>query len=729
MEDAEKGEIYIAGQQVNQVKASKRGVGFVFQNYAFFVILALCILPSLYAWFNIKASWDPYGQQATSQIKIGVINNDKGTEFNGKLINIGDQVVDQLKENDLMGWQFVDEAEGEKALEEGTFYATITIPDNLSQDITSLVTSDVKKGQMIYRVNEKINAIAPKLTSKGATGVQENINQTIVETVSGILFEAGKGLGLEIQETVLPQLSHVYDQLEELISKFGDMNSLVQTAHNGGIQLKDLIASIQTDLPLIETTITSAKTTITSLESFMDTSKSALSDFMPTLKNDLLLIQTIADELNTYVSQIEEAILSGSDKAPELIENLITKVESTQSLVQSFVKVLESFNKFPAGRFDELISQLQGVNGELDKAKDFLQQLHDTTVNGGEPNLTVLNNIKTLLSSVSSTASAIYNRFDSAIVPSLNNVIDQAYSTATNVLQVLKEAEAKLPDVASLLNTAYEGADKGIDAIEYINSKLPEAENKVREVTAKLGDINESQSLQEVLTLLQEAVTERQNFMSSPVDLVEETIFPMHNYGTAMTPFYSVLAQWVGMTLLISMLSVHAKGEYRPSEEYFGKFLLFATIALVQGLIIALGDLYLLNIYCVNPGLFIVGILFTSITFTFIVYSLVSVFGNVGKVVSIILLVLQVAGSGGTFPIQLTPKFFQIINPFLPFTYAISFARESIGGVVENVLAKDIIIMCIYSVGAVLISLFLKKPINKLLHGFAEKFEESGLGE
>lgn len=702
----------------------------IFTNYAaLIVILALCILPSLYAWFNIKASWDPYGQEATSQIKIGVINNDKGTEFNGKLINIGDQVVDQLKENDLMGWQFVDEAEGEKALEEGTFYATITIPDNFSQDITSLVTSDVKKGQMIYRVNEKINAIAPKLTSKGATGVQENINQTIVETVSGILFEAGKGLGLEIQETVLPQLSHVYDQLEELISKFGDMNSLVQTAHNGGIQLKDLIASIQTDLPLIETTITSAKTTITSLESFMDTSKSALSDFMPTLKNDLLLIQTIADELNTYVSQIEEAILSGSDKAPELIENLITKVESTQSLVQSFVKVLESFNKFPAGRFDELISQLQGVNGELDKAKDFLQQLHDTTVNGGEPNLTVLNNIKTLLSSVSSTASAIYNRFDSAIVPSLNNVIDQAYSTATNVLQVLKEAEAKLPDVASLLNTAYEGADKGIDAIEYINSKLPEAENKVREVTAKLGDINESQSLQEVLTLLQEAVTERQNFMSSPVDLVEETIFPMHNYGTAMTPFYSVLAQWVGMTLLISMLSVHAKGEYRPSEEYFGKFLLFATIALVQGLIIALGDLYLLNIYCVNPGLFIVGILFTSITFTFIVYSLVSVFGNVGKVVSIILLVLQVAGSGGTFPIQLTPKFFQIINPFLPFTYAISFARESIGGVVENVLAKDIIIMCIYSVGAVLISLFLKKPINKLLHGFAEKFEESGLGE
>ena len=105
--------------------------------------------------------------------------------------------------------------------------------------------------------------------------------------------------------------------------------------------------------------------------------------------------------------------------------------------------------------------------------------------------------------------------------------------------------------------------------------------------------------------------------------------------------------------------------------------MLFATIALIQGLIIALGDLYLLNIYCVNPTLFIVGSLLTSVTFTFIIYSLVSVFGNVGKVISIILLVLQVAGSGGTFPIQLTPRFFQVIHPFLPFTRAISESKPS----------------------------------------------------
>lgn len=708
----------------------KEDLNRVFKNYAaIIVILALCILPSLYAWFNIKASWDPYGQEATSQIKIGVINNDKGTIFNGNTLNIGNQVIEQLKGNDLMGWQFVTEAEGEKALKEGKFYATITIPDNFSQDITSFVSSDVKKGQIIYRFNEKINAIAPKLTSKGATGIQESINQTIVETVSGILFQTGKELGSEIQDLVLPQLSNVYQQLEELVSKFDDMNSLVQTAHDGGIQLKDLILSIQNQLPLIHQTITSAEQTLESLETFIDESKSALNDFMPTIKDDLLLIQTITNDLSSYVNQLEDLITTGSESAPKVIEGLIVKVESTQNLMDSFTKVLETFNQFLAGHFDDLISQLQNAKTQLSQVSTFLQQVHDGIINGGQPDLTVLDNIKTLLTSVGTTSTNIYNRFDSTISPTLTTVIEQSYQTADNILSVLKEAENTLPNVEALLNTAYEGSEKGIDAIEYINSKLPEAEKMVQDITSKLGEINQSQSLQEVLTLLQQAVTERQNFMTSPVELVEETLYPMHNYGTAMTPFYSVLAQWVGLTLLISMLSVHAKGTYKVIEEYFGKFLLFLTLSLIQGLVIALGDLYLLKIYCVHPGLFVGGILFTSLTFTFIVYSLVSVFGNVGKVVSIILLVLQVAGSGGTFPIQLTPKFFQVIYPFLPFTYAISFARESIGGVVESVLIKDVIIMCVYIVMAILISLFFKKPINKLLSGFSKRFEESGLGE
>ncbi|MTL70462.1 YhgE/Pip domain-containing protein [Turicibacter sanguinis] len=703
----------------------------IFTNYAaFVVILALCILPSLYAWFNIKASWDPYSQEATSQIKIGVVNNDEGTILNGEAVNIGDQVIEELKKNDLMGWQFVSEEEAEKALDEGTYYATLTIPGSFSNDLTSLVTNDVHKGQIIYRVNEKINAIAPKLTSKGATGVQESVNETVIKTVSSVLLETGKSLGLEIQDTLLPKLASVANSLNELTTKFGLINETVAKANDGGLKLKDLISQIQSDLPKIQETLTSAQTLTSSIETFISTSQGSINDLFPTVKADVQLVTDITAEMMKYVDGLKQAIESGSAEAPTTIQNLITKVNSGENLVESLVKLLESFNKISFGKpLTGIIEQLNGIKTELVNISNFLQTLFDEVVNSGEPDLTLLSKVQTVLQDVQTISSDLVNHFDDKVAAPLNSILDEAYKTSQNVLTVLKDAEAKLPQVSELLNVAYEGADTGIEAIQYVNEKLPQAENIIAELAGKVTDINNSQELKDVLELLQSAVQEREDFLSNPVELVEETVFPMHNYGTAMTPFYSVLAIWVGMTLLVSMLSVKAKGDYHPIEEYFGKFLLFVSISLVQALIIALGDLYILKIYCMNSGLFIVSLLFTAVTFTFIVYSLVSVLGNVGKVASIILLVLQVAGSGGTFPIQLTPKFFQMINPFLPFTYSISMAREAIGGVVQTVLTKDIVILLIFISAAILVAIFLKKPLNKLLSGFAEKYEESGLGE
>lgn len=715
----------------NIVKIYLDDIKRIFTNYAaLIVILALCILPSLYAWFNIKASWDPYGQEATSQIKIGVVNNDQGADLNGKHVNIGNQVIDELKTNDLMGWQFVSQEEADTALEEGTYYATITLPENFSSNITSLVTSDVKKGEIIYKVNEKINAIAPKLTSKGATGVQENINKTIIETVSGILLETGESIGVEVQEMVLPKLANVTGQLWEVTSKFDQINSTVHLAMEGGVKLKDLVASIQSDLPVIQETLTSAQTLTENLEKFIQSSQSNMTELLPTIKTDIELVNSISTEMIQYVDAITAAIQSGSAEAPAMIENLMTKVESGKGLVDSLVSVLEPFAKLPiGGKLKPIIEQLQGVSEELSKVSGFLQTTHDAVANSKEPDLSLLTNIRTILTNIQGLFAHLAGNFDSEIGTSITTILTNASETAQGILTILKEAESKLPEVSDFLNIAFEASGSGIEGIEYVRNKLPDAERVITELATKMEEINENQDLKQVLELLQSSIMERQSFITNPVDLVEEPIFPMHNYGTAMTPFYSVLALWVGMTLLVSMLSVHAHGDYRPIEVYFGKYLLFGTIGLIQALIIALGDLYLLKIYCINPGLFVIGLLFTSAVFAFIVYSLVSVFGNVGKVISIILLVLQVAGSGGTFPIQLTPKFFQVIYPFLPFTYAISFAREAIGGVVESVLTHDIFVLMFYISMAILISIFLKRPINKLMSGFSQRYKESGLGE
>lgn len=714
----------------NIFKIYKDDIKKIFTNYAALIVfIALSILPSLYAWFNIKASWDPYGKEATSQIKIGVVNKDKGAELKGEFKNIGNQIIDQLKENDVMGWQFVSEKEAVKAVEEGSYYAMITIPEEFSEDILSLITDDIKKGKIIYTVNEKVNAIAPKITVKGATAVQENVNKTVIETVSDIVLSTAKDLGIEV-EGQLPKLDNLYDKLVEIQSKFKDLYETTDLAYDGVNKVADLVTNLQNDIPLITDTLNSTKGLATNLIDFISKSQTEINNIAPTIKTDIGLVRDLADEVSSYVDVVINAINTGSENANVLLGNLNTKVSGLRDYLTSIRVLVEKINGHSQnGALSDVLNNLITAENTLNQLYNEIESIKNSLANGNLIDTSKLENAKTVLNDVSNITGNLYDRFDSEILGNINTILNTANDSAKSALEILQRAQDKLPKVEEILTTVSALCNKGNEGIKYAKDNLPRAEEIVNEVTSKVAKIKDSSDLKDLLKLIANNVEERSNYLTSPVELEENSLYPMRNYGTAMTPFYSVLSLWVGMTLLVSMFSAEAHGEYNHMEVYFGKLLLFLTIGMTQALIVALGDLYLLKIYCVNPALFVTGILFTSITFVAIVYSLVSVFGNVGKVTAIILLVLQVAGSGGTFPIQLTPKFFQIINPFLPFTYAISFARESIGGVVQSVLVKDIVIMLIYIVVAILISIFLKKPINNLLSGFTKKFHESGLGE
>ena len=710
----------------NILKIYKEDMKKIFTNYAALIVfIALSILPSLYAWFNIKASWDPYGKEATSQIKIGVVNKDKGAELKGEFKNIGNQIIDQLKENDVMGWQFVSEKEAVKAVEEGSYYAMITIPEEFSEDILSLITDDIKKGKIIYTVNEKVNAIAPKITVKGATAVQENVNKTVIETVSDIVLSTAKDLGIEV-EGQLPKLDNLYDKLVEIQSKFKDLYETTDLAYDGVNKVADLVTNLQNDIPLITDTLNSTKGLATNLIDFITTSQGEINNIAPTIKTDIGLVKDLADEVSSYVDVVINAIKTNGENVKVLLENLSTKVSSLKEYVTSIRVLVEKINGHSQnGALSDVLNNLITAENTLNQLYNEIESIKNSLANGNLIDTSKLENAKTVLNDVSNIAGNLYEKFDTEILGNINTILNTANDSAKSALEILQRAQDKLPKVEEILTTVSALCNKGNEGIKYAKDNLPRAEEIVNEVTSKVAKIKDSSDLKDLLKLIANNVEERSNYLTSPVELEENSLYPMRNYGTAMTPFYSVLSLWVGMTLLVSMFSVEAHGEYNHMEVYFGKLLLFLTIGMTQALIVSLGDLYLLKIYCVNPALFVTGILFTSVVFVAIVYSLVSVFGNVGKVTAIILLVLQVAGSGGTFPIQLTPKFFQIINPFLPFTYAISFARESIGGVVQSVLVKDIVIMLIYIVVSILISIFLKKPINNLLSGFTKKFHES----
>ena len=710
----------------NIFKIYKNDLKDIFTNKVLLVIIiGLCILPSLYAWFNIKASWDPYGN--TGNISVAVINEDSGAEIMNKKVNMGDELVKELKTNKDLGWKFVDRKKALEGVNSGKYYAYIEIPSNFSENLTSLVSKDIKKGTIIYTVNEKINAIAPKITSKGATTIQNEVNQTVVKTVSEVVLKAFKEAGIEIEKQ-LPKLSTLENNLVEVQGKFKDIDKVVDTAVDATDKVSDIIKDIQNDMPLIKDTITNSKNLSSDIKSFLNDSKTGLSQLSPILKNDLGLISEISSNAKNAVSDLIDAINKGSESAPQLIDNLSTKLSNLASSTNTLTKFLEKLNKLvPGNQLKSVIDSLNSISAKLDTAVSSLQTIKNQVANGEKPPLTNLNNLLKVIGDVNTITSSILNNFDSKIQGPISNIIEDSFKVADNIIAVLDSAEKKLPAVEDILNTTLSFSGSAEKGASFIKEKLPYAKSVVDTIVDSMKKINNSSEVNELISLLKSDVLKRSDFLKQPVDLVENRLYPIKNYGSAMAPFYTVLSLWVGILLLMSLLSTNVHGDYKPNEVYFGRGLTFLTLTIIQALIVSLGDIYFLKVQAVNIPLFILISVFTSIVFTAIVYSLVSIFGNVGKAIGVVLLVIQVAGSGGTFPIQVTPQFFYFFYPLLPFTYAISAMREAVGGIYMPNLTKDISTLAIFIVVFVIFTVFFKKPINKVTEKIQDRFNESDL--
>ena len=710
----------------NIFKIYKNDLKDIFTNKVLLVIIiGLCILPSLYAWFNIKASWDPYGN--TGNISVAVINEDSGAEIMNKKVNMGDELVKELKTNKDLGWKFVDRKKALEGVNSGKYYAYIEIPSNFSENLTSLVSKDIKKGTIIYTVNEKINAIAPKITSKGATTIQNEVNQTVVKTVSEVVLKAFKEAGIEIEKQ-LPKLSTLENNLVEVQGKFKDIDKVVDTAVDATDKVSDIIKDIQNDMPLIKDTITNSKNLSSDIKSFLNDSKTGLSQLSPILKNDLGLISEISSNAKNAVSDLIDAINKGSESAPQLIDNLSTKLSDLASSTNTLTKFLEKLNKLvPGNQLKSVIDSLNSISAKLDTAVSSLQTIKNQVANGEKPPLTNLNNLLKVIGDVNTITSSILNNFDSKIQGPISNIIEDSFKVADNIIAVLDSAEKKLPAVEDILNTTLSFSGSAEKGASFIKEKLPYAKSVVDTIVDSMKKINNSSEVNELISLLKSDVLKRSDFLKQPVDLVENRLYPIKNYGSAMAPFYTVLSLWVGILLLMSLLSTNVHGDYKPNEVYFGRGLTFLTLTIIQALIVSLGDIYFLKVQAVNIPLFILISVFTSIVFTAIVYSLVSIFGNVGKAIGVVLLVIQVAGSGGTFPIQVTPQFFQNVYPLLPFTYAISAMREAVGGIYMPNLTKEISNLAIFIVVFVIFTVFFKKPINKVTEKIQDRFNESDL--
>ncbi|KEI85731.1 YhgE/Pip domain-containing protein [Clostridium botulinum] len=717
----------------NIFKIYNRDLQNIITNWvAIVVMLGLMILPSLYAWFNIKSSWDPYSN--TKSISVAVVNKDKAAFFKGQSINVGEELVNKLKINKNIGWKFVDDKEAEKGVKYGKYYASIMIPEDFSYKILSITRDKQEKPTLIYSVNEKSNAVAPKITSKGVTTIQSEVTKTFVKTVNGIIFEMFNKLGIELEKGK-PKLKDLMNMIFYVNDKIPEINASIDKLEKGAITLEEFIEKINKDIPLIKDTINRALSAGDKTKLFLSKSKEGINNVAPYIKQDLIIARKINSTAEVLIEEGVDLIGKNSSKARENLLSSKDKLTNVKEILNSILQLIDIINKdkknIIMNDFQNKIKDMkERVNNKIENINTVISSID----RGEKVSVEALNRLNNKANGIDSILEKTIEDFNPKIVPAINNVLNDLIVVADNTIQLLKNANENLPGATELLDKGYTGAEKGIKGIKILKSNLPSIEKSIGEVSNKLKTLDDDERLNEIIKLMKSNAKIESDFISNPVEIKENRIYPIPNYGSAMAPFFTTLSLWVGALILVSILSVEVKDikgakKLKVYEKYFGRYFTFMTIAIFQALIVSLGDIYLLKVYVSNKSIFILFSIFISIIFSMIIYTLVSVFGNVGKALGVILLVLQISASGGTFPIEVTPGFFQRINPLLPFTYAVSGMREAVGGVIEGILLRDIIILLIYFTLSILLALLLKKKLEKANKNFVKKFKESGLVE
>ncbi|MEN1968593.1 YhgE/Pip domain-containing protein [Lentibacillus sp. N15] len=715
------------------------------------LISGLVILPSLYAWFNIQASWDPYGQ--TNQIPIGVVNEDTGATVRDEEIHVGDELVKELKKNNDMEWHFDSRKQAMDKVEYGDYFAVIVIPKDFSKKLGTVVQDDPQKANVEYYVNEKINAIAPKITDKGASSIVEKITSQFVSTVNGVIFDMFNQIGVELQKD-LPDIKRFEDYVFTMEKKLPEIHKVLNESLSDANDAQDIIHKAQGLMPDAKEVTNNGLETIDHTTEFLKKAESRLNEMAPKVKKDLEKVQNVASEANDFMSKVQAADID-FDKGKEISDQLTGKTNDAIKRINTIEDALNQLKQQNQGQqendadndaeqeeqqpdsnikdqneqIDDALQRLETLKAGLQEAQDNAKDVSSFIEDKQSEVDSTISDLKKITADTSTKIDDFVKEYNENIEPTVLQEVQNAKDTLGKARGILTEIQSTIPEVEKILNRTDDNLGEGKDVLQYALGEYPYVHDKVDQLANRIRDIQGETDINEIIQLLQNDPEAERSFFAEPVELNENKLFPIPNYGSGMTPFYTVLAIWVGSLLLISLLATDVRDPeaYTTRQTYFGKYLTFMSIGILQTLIVTFGDIFLVDAYIKDPVWFVVFGLLISMLFMLIVYTLVSVFGDTGKAMAIVFLVLQIAGSGGTYPVVLLPKFFQMINPFLPFTYAIDLMREAVGGIVWERAYHDLLCLALFAALFLLLGTFLKKAINKRTKIMMKKSRETGL--
>ena len=675
------------------------------------IIIGLIFLPSMYAWPNILSSWDPYGH--TNNIKVAVTSEDEGATVDGKELNLGNSLVEGLKNNKNLDWQFVsNKQQAEDGVRIGDYYASIVVPKNFSQDMTSVSRTEPKRATIEYTVNEKINAISPKITNSGASAIANNISKNFVETANGIIFEKLHEAGVKFEEN-LPSIEKAKEELFKLNDNFSTYESTLSELIGKVEYGYNILNNVQNTLPEIDRVATNsimiadkAGITINNIQGFNER-------LLPIINNHLNVIEEVSKEANVIAKELQQK----PDKTEEIKARqkaLDNRLQASTERLQLVKNIFEYFNKLSSERlFNNQLERVTTLSNDITTIKEVNNNIYNKMDHYDEIADTVKEEFVNKSARVNEVSSNMNSKLNVEVAPLISQVLSKAEVNIDKVSGIIAGAQGELPAVERKLSETEVKISNAYGKLLSLQAQMPSAKSKIQKLTDEIKKADSGIDKNQLFNLLKVDYKQQAEFFANPVKLQENKLYHIENYGSAMTPFYTVLSIWVGSLLMSSLLTTKVEDEekkYKPYQKYFGRGLLFVIISLFQTLIITLGDMYVLGTQATSPYRFVLYALLISLLFSSIIYTIVCILGNVGKAVCIVLLVLQLGSSGGTFPIQMTSEFFQALYPKVPFTYSIGLLREAVGGVYIPAVERDIKILFIYLIivlvgGAILVSL------------------------
>lgn len=700
-------------------------VGLSRNIFALIIAGGLCIIPSLYAWFNIYSNWDPYAN--TSAVKVAVVSEDAGyTGEDGEYSNMGDSVLESLRTNKGLGWQILDKKDDAiEGVKSGEYYAAIVIGDDFSESMFDFIDKGLVHPSVTYYENEKKNAVASKITDTGKSTLQSNINTEFVNTVIQTAMSSTDGMlaDRDIIGGVLDNLNRLGDNLD---GYKGTIASFVSSNAALSGSLHDLRVQIPDSLPDNSAT----------MEALQNQTSKAADEYIAKLDRITAATratsQALSAQLQWVLTAIEnnlptDEILAGIDNAQDLLDSMNdqsdTLTEQLQNISDQLGGVIDDDSIKLAA--DSLVQIRIAAKGLLEQSKILVKA-------GALKSQVKLELVRTALVQCSQKIAEMDGILDGSVqkaVDAMKGVISTSIDSIGESLTQVSEQLGSLSAMLGSIEQTVDGMNVGLDQM---GSVMDGMSDKIVQLAGKLSDLTGDDKYRLLAQALAQDPETYGEFLSSPVQVETHQVYATENYGSAVSPFYTTLALWVGGLLLTALIKVHPDSPEltngaKPHELFFGRYLLFFVLGQVQAVITVLGDVYLLKIQCLDKGLFMLAACFTSFVFTLLIYALTVSFGDIGKALAVVMVVIQIAGSSGTYPIELLPVFFQKVYIYFPFPYAINAMRETISGRYGSDYWQFMGVLLLFVAASLALGLFIRKPFMKLNHYMHHRMHDTDM--